>query len=70
MDNLYILRLISSAGFSRVEVYRHSTLADLKQAITMKVNVHPKEQKLFYDMQHTKPLNLPENTLVTKLGLK
>lgn len=70
MDNTFALRLISPAGFSRVEVNVNGTFLDLKKAITDMLNVHTKEQKIFIDIQNTKPLNFPDNTPVTKLGLK
>jgi hypothetical protein len=70
MDNTFGLRLISSAGFSRIEVPKNGTFLDLKKAITAMVNVHFKEQKLFYDIQGTKPINFPDSTLVTKLGIR
>ena len=70
MDNTFGVRLISSAGFSRIEVPRNSTFLDMKHEITRMVNVHAKEQKIFLDMANKKPLNLPDNTPVTKLGVK
>jgi hypothetical protein len=70
MDNTFGVRLISSAGFSRIEVPRNSTFLDMKNEITRMVNVHAKEQKIFLDMANKKPLILPDNTPVTKLGVK
>jgi hypothetical protein len=70
MEKNFVARLISSAGFFRIEVPMSATFADFKQAITILVNVHPKEQKLFYDNQHKKALSYPDSTPVTKLGLK
>ena len=70
MDNTFGLRLISSAGFSRIEVPRNSVFLNLKQAIADMVSVHVKEQKLFYDVQGKRPLNFPDNTSLTQLGLK
>lgn len=70
MDNLTGFRLISPAGFSRVEVPRNGTFGDIKQAITVLLKVHPKEQKLFYDMGNKKSLNYPDNTPLSKIGLR
>jgi hypothetical protein len=70
MDNTFGLRLISSAGFSRIEVPRDATFLDLKKAITARVNVHYKEQKLFYDVQEKKAISFPDNTPITKLGIR
>lgn len=70
MDNTFGLRLISSAGFSRIEVARNGTFLDLKKAITAMVNVHFKEQKLFYDIQGTRSINFPDSTPITNLGIR
>ncbi len=70
MNKTFALRLISSAGFSRIEVPLSSNFLDLKHAITNQVNIHAKEQKLFYDTQSKKAINFPDNTAVTNLGLK
>ena len=70
MENTFGVRLISSAGFSRIEVLRNSTFLDMKNDITRMVNVHAKDQKIFLDMANKKPLNLSDNTPVTKLGVK
>jgi hypothetical protein len=70
MDNTFAIRLISSAGFSRIETPIKSTFLDLKKAITLSVNVHEKEQKLFYDSRYSKQINFPDKTPVTNLGLK
>jgi hypothetical protein len=70
MESTFAVRLISAAGFARIEVPINSTFANFKAAITNLVNVHFKEQKLFYDMQYKKPINFPDNTPVIKLGLK
>lgn len=70
MESTFAVRLISAAGFARVEVPRDSTFSDLKKQITAMVNVHVKEQKLYSDMHYKKPINFPDNTPVTKLCLK
>ncbi len=70
MENTIGFRLISSAGFARVEVPVNSTFLDLKKAITNILNVHVKEQKIFSDMQNKKQVNFPDNTPVIKLNLK
>jgi hypothetical protein len=70
MDNNFAIRLISSAGFSRIEVPMNSTFLDLKREIFKTVNVHVKEQKLFYDMKQKSPISFPDNTPVSKLNLK
>jgi nuclear protein localization family protein 4 len=70
MDSLFVLRLVSPAGFSRIEVPKNGTLHDIKTAISGTVNVHIKEQKIFYDMQNKKPINFPDSTPISKLGLK
>ncbi len=70
MNKTFALRLVSSAGFSRVEVPLNSTFIELKNSIQNSVNVHAKEQKLFYDTQSKKAITYPDTTLVTNLGLK
>jgi len=70
MENTFAIRLISAAGFARIEVPRTGTFLDLKKAITSMVNVHDKEQKIFYDMHYKKQINLSDNTPVTQLNLK
>ena len=70
MDNSFALRIISSAGFSRIEVPIKSTFIDLKKAITLTLNVHEKEQKLYFDPQYSKQVKGPDSTPVTKLGIK
>ena len=34
------------------------------------VNVHFKEQKIFYDIQGTKSINFPDNTPIANLGIR
>jgi len=70
MENNFAVRLVSPAGFSRIEVPRSSTFIDLKKAISLMVNVHIKEQKIFYDVQSKRPIDFNESTPVMKLGLK
>lgn len=70
MDNTFGIRVISSAGFSRVEVPINSTFLDLKKAITYILNVHEKEQKLFLDPSYKSQIKALNNTSVTKLGIK
>jgi hypothetical protein len=70
MDNTFGVRLVSAAGFSRIEVPKNSTFLDLKNEISKMVNVHPKEQKIYLDMKYTKILNVPDITSVLKLGVR
>ena len=70
MDSIFAIRIISAAGFSRIEVPMNSTLSDFKKAIQLTLNVHEKEQKLFSDPQNKKQINFPDKTPVTKLGIK
>jgi hypothetical protein len=70
MESNFAVRLVSYAGFSRIEVPINSLFSDLKYAIKETVKVHEKEQKLFYDGKYFQPINFPDTTHVTKLNLK
>ena len=66
---IIIFRLISSAGFNRVEVSKNGTLLDLKNAISTVVQVHYKDQRLYTDPKYKKPITQSDSTAITKLPL-
>lgn len=49
MDKALILRVVSAAGRSRVEMTDKSTLKDLKTELQKRLNIDPKTVALFAD---------------------
>ena len=65
-----VFRLITPKIFTRIEVATNAKLIQLKQIIEERTQIKPKDQKLYLDQQFKKKINLPDSTLISKLGLK
>lgn len=55
-DNI-IVRVVSEAGRSRIEIDSKSTVEELIEMISSKIGVPASRIKLYQDMGHTKPFN-------------
>ena len=65
-----ILRVISSAGRSRVELKTNSKLKDLKYEIATRLSIEVDTLKIYYDPSYTKPVKGDDNSSLNWIGLK
>ena len=70
MIGTVVYRLITPKIFTRIEVPANAKLSQLKQLIEERTQIIPKNQKLFLDQKYKNRITSPDNTLVSKLGLK
>ena len=70
MSGTIVFRLITKTVFTRIEVPLKATILQLKQIIEERTQVKPKDQQLYTDQQFKKKINLPDNSPMTKIGLK
>ena len=56
MSTTIIYRLISPVLFTRIEVPQKGTILELKKEIEKITKIPPKDQKLYFDMKHTKKI--------------
>ena len=70
MIGTIVYRLITPKIFTRIEVPANAKLSQLKQLIEERTQIIPKNQKLFLDQKYKNKIKSPDNTLVSKLGLK
>tara|TARA_B110001450_G_C17512397_1_gene436970 strand:- start:550 stop:792 length:243 start_codon:yes stop_codon:yes gene_type:complete len=71
MSDTVVLRVISDAGRSRIEVKGSSAFKDLKADLASRLGVaDPKYLQLFKDQAKRQPVNGRDTDTIQKLGLK
>ena len=71
MSDTIVLRVISDAGRSRIEVKASSACKDLKADLAQRLGVaDPKYLQLFKDQAKKQPVNGRDADTIQKLGLK
>ena len=67
MEQEFVVRILSSAGFNRLELKTITTITELRSEIEKVIGVPSNLLKLYYDHQKTKVFSAPANTPVSKL---
>ena len=65
-----IFRLISFAGFGRLDLPSTSTFIDMKKEISKILNIDLKDLKIYADVKMTQAMLFPDSTNILKLGIK
>ena len=65
-----ILRVISSAGRSRVELKTTTKFKDLKHEIASRLSIDVETLKIYFDPSYTKPIRGDNNSSLEWIGLK
>ena len=70
MNTTIIYRLISPVLFTRIEVPQKGTILELKKEIEKITKIPPKDQKIYFDIKHTKKITNKDNDFIKNLKLK
>lgn len=70
MSDSIVIRVISNAGRSRVELKSNQTISELKQELAKRLGVNAATLKMFTDQAMKKAVNGRDTDTLVKAGLK
>lgn len=65
-----VLRVISKAGRSRIEIPQTASYSDLKTELSSRLSVDPRSLQIFADEKYTKKIAAPDTANLAQLNLK